>query len=189
MKHITMTMTADIECEIRSFLSDDDYGRAAGLLGTIGTYEGEDEQMTYYLKGNGDPDLRIQRNKTGSKIWMKKGRMHDAARQEIELPCRSEDFPTLEKLFLALGYAVSIKWFRKRRTYKVEDITATLDDTLGYGKILELEILCREDGRIEAMRRLEGMMTRLGISPTPKEDFDARYGDYERNWRALTGAG
>ena len=175
-----------IECELRAFLTDEHHAQLADQLGRLGTSGGEDEQVTYYFEGNGDPDLRIQRNSTGSKIWLKKGRMHEEARQEIELPCRRDDFDTLEKLFLALGYAVSIKWFRKRRLFKLDGITVTLDDTKGYGKIVELEKLCLEDGRAAALEELKGRMRELGIAP-PKEEFDARYRAYKEDWRALTG--
>jgi predicted adenylyl cyclase CyaB len=177
----------NIECEIRAFLTDEQYDRLSEKLAGIAEADGEDEQVTYYFEGNGDPDLRIQRNSTGAKIWFKKGRMHDEARLEIELPCRREDFGTLEQLFSALGYAVSIKWFRKRRLYRLEGVTVTLDDTRGYGKILELEKVCFEGERDEALGLLKARMSELGIEPTPKEAFDLRYAEYKRNWRELTG--
>jgi len=177
----------NIECEIRAFLTDGQYDRLSEKLGGIAGPAGEDEQVTYYFEGNGDPDLRIQRNSTGAKIWLKKGRMHDEARPEIELPCRREDFGALEQLFSALGYAVSIKWFRKRRLYRLADVTVTLDDTRGYGKIVELEKLCLENEREAALDRLRALMRELGIEPTPKEAFDLKYAEYKRDWRELTG--
>lgn len=182
-----MTTPINIECEIRAFLTDEQYDRLSDTLGRIAMTGGEDEQVTYYFAGNGDPDLRIQRNGNGSKVWLKKGAMHDEAREEIELPCRRDDFDTLEKLFLALGYTVSIKWFRKRRLYKLGAVTVTLDDTKGYGRILELEKICLEGERDAALEELKGQMRELGIAPTPKEEFDLRYKDYKRNWRTLTG--
>lgn len=182
-----MTTPINIECEIRAFLSDEQYDQLSDELGRTAVPAGEDEQVTYYFEGNGDPDLRIQRNGTGAKIWMKKGRMHDEARQEIELPCRGEDFGTLQELFLALGYTISIKWFRKRRLFKLGEIAVTLDDTKGYGKIIELEKMCSEAGREPALDELKARMREFGIEPTPKEEFDRRYKDYKRNWRALTG--
>lgn len=182
-----MATPINIECEIRAFLTDEQYDRLSEKLGRVAMFGGEDEQVTYYFQGNGDPDLRIQRRSNGSKIWLKKGRMHDEARPEIELPCQSDDFPTLENLFLALGYTISVKWFRQRRLYKLDGITITLDDTKGYGKIIELEKVCFEEERDTALGALKTQMHELGIAPTPKAEFDLRYKNYTENWRALTG--
>jgi predicted adenylyl cyclase CyaB len=178
----------NIECEIRAFVTDEQYDALSERLMRIAMSGGEDEQVTYYFTGNGDPDLRIQRNGTGAKIWMKKGAMHDEARHEIEVPCQGDDFPALEELFLALGYVVSVKWFRKRRLFKLDGITVTLDDTKGYGKIIELEKICMEDERDTSLGQLKTQMHELGIAPTPKEEFDLRLKNYKENWRALTGA-
>lgn len=182
-----MVTPINIECEIRAFVTDGEYVALLDRLRTIATYAGQDDQVTYYFEGNGDPDLRIQRSSVGSKVWLKKGRMHEEARQEIELRCQGDDFDTLEKLFLALGYTIAIKWFRKRRLYKLGGVTVTLDDTKGYGKIIELEKICLEDERNAALSELKTLMSELGIAPTPKEDFDLRYKYYKENWRLLTG--
>lgn len=181
-----LIMEIQIECEIRAFVTDEQYGHLTEMLGRIAEFGGEDGQVSYYFEGNGNPDLRIQRNAAGSKIWLKKGRMHDEARGEIELLCQGDDFDTLEQLFLALGYHVSIKWFRKRRLYMLDAITIALDDTKGYGKIIELEMLCRESERVAALGQLKALMSELGIVPTPKEEFDKRYLDYKENWRRQT---
>lgn len=181
-----MQAPGDIECEIRTFVTDAQYG---GLLAALerDAVGGEDEQVTYYFEGNGDPDLRIQRNARGAKIWMKEGAMHDEARREIEIPCDGADFGKLEALFLALGYRVSIKWFRKRRTFRLGDIVATLDDTRGYGKILELERLCAASEREAALEGLKRKLEELGLAQTPKEEFDRRYKEYKAGWREALG--
>jgi len=114
--------------------------------------------------------------------------MHEDARREIEILCHGDgDFEKLESLFLALGYRVSIKWFRSRHVFKLDGITITLDDTKGYGKIIEFEKICLEHGRDEALTELKLRMGEFGIAPTPKEDFDRRYADYKTRWRALLG--
>jgi predicted adenylyl cyclase CyaB len=179
-------MEIQIECEIRAFVTDEQYVQLSETLDRIADFGGADEQVTYYFEGHGNPDLRIQRNAAGSKIWLKQGRMHEEARREIELICQSDDFDTLEQLFLALGYRVSIKWFRQRRTYTLDDITITLDDTRGYGKIIELEKLCRESDRAASLVQLKALMSELGIDTTPKEEFDKRYLDYKEHWREST---
>lgn len=183
-----MTTPHDIECEIRAFVTDDRYAELLERLRREAVHEGRDEQVTYYFEGNGDPDLRIQRNARGGKIWYKGGKMHEEARREIEIPFDKEDaFGKFEELFLALGYRVSIKWFRARETFRLGDITVTLDDTKGYGKIIEFERLCSEEGREAALEELKTAMDGFGIAPSPKEEFDRRYAAYKKDWRSLLG--
>jgi len=56
-----------------------------------------DEQETHYF--DCAEDIRIQKNKYFSKIWMKKGKLHDDAREEIEVQCKKDDFEKLQKIF------------------------------------------------------------------------------------------
>lgn len=176
-----------IECELRTFVDDGVFASLRERFARGGSASGEDEQVTYYFEGNGDPDIRIQRNSRGAKIWYKGGKMHEEARREIEIPCRGEDFERLEELFVALGYRVSIKWFRTRMTYALGEVTATLDDTRGYGKIVEFEIACPEEGREAALGKLRDLMASYGLEPSPKEEFDRRYAAYKSEWRKLLG--
>jgi predicted adenylyl cyclase CyaB len=183
-----MTHPIDIECEIRAFVTDGEYAGLLERLKAIAIDAGQDDQTTYYFEGNGDPDLRIQRNGHGAKIWYKGGKMHEDARREIEILCRGDgDFEKLEALFLALGYRISIKWFRARHVFKLDGITVTLDDTKGYGKIIEFERICQEHERDAVLTELKLKLNELGIVPTPKEEFDRRYAEYKANWRSLTG--
>lgn len=55
----------------------------------------------YYF--NCEEDLRIQQNKLFSKIWMKKGAIHEDHREEMEVRFDRDDFNILEKIFLSLG--------------------------------------------------------------------------------------
>lgn len=183
-----MTTPETIECELRAFVADDEHARLLERLRSDGAYAGEDDQETWYFEGNGDPDLRIQRNTKGSKIWYKDGKMHAEARREIEVPCRSaDDFGNLEALFTALGYRVAIKWFRRRHAFTLGDISIALDDTRGYGKVVEFEKLCLPHEREAALKGLTAKMAEYGIAPSPKEEFERRYAAYKKDWRALTG--
>lgn len=180
-----MPSSATIECELRTFITAEQH---ASLLRRFSGGEPDegDEQITYYFEGNGNPDLRIQKNASGAKVWMKKGQLHEDAREEIEVPCAREDFENLEKLFVSLGYRVSIKWFRRRHTFEWDSISVMLDHTKGYGHILELEKLCSPDGREEALADLRARLEELEIPISPKQDFAARYADYKVRWPELT---
>lgn len=177
--------SAPIECELRAFVDASRYADLLERFRAETEFEGESEQVTYYF--DAPVDLRIQKNDAYSKIWLKKGKLHDEAREEIEVRFPAEDFPKLEALFSALGYDVQIKWFRKRLSFRLGEIAIALDDTRGYGRIVEFEKLCTPDGKEAAGAELREMMTRFGITQTPKEEFDRRYAEYKRDWRTLTG--
>ena len=133
----------NIEVEIRSFLNKEKFNELLEFFKQEGKYLGEDYQETYYF--DCEEDLRIQKNKNYSKIWLKKGKLHDDHREEIEVKFDTNYFDTLEKLFLGLGHNIEIKWFRTRHTFDWENLSVMLDYTKGYGYILELEKMSNEE--------------------------------------------
>lgn len=173
-----------IEVEIRSFIDDDQYRRLDYFFSKNAKLIVDDEQETHHLSG--EKDLRIQKNSRHSKIWMKGGKIHDDQRDELELKMETEKFPLLEKLFRELGYETEIKWFRKRKEYEWNGITVCLDDTRGYGKIIELEKMIDSDDKEKTLELLKSRMNDLNVTLTPKEEFNEKYEDYKKNWKKRT---
>ena len=176
-------MVQNIECEIKIFLTDEEYQRLHQFFNTQAHTTGEDFQITYYFKTN--VDLRIQQNSTHSKIILKKGIVHDESREELEISFTREDFPFLEKLFLALGYTIGIQWFRKRFTFTWNDVEVALDDTKGYGKILELEKKSTAEDTERTVSYLKSKLQELNLALTPREEFERRFMYYKEHWREL----
>lgn len=172
-----------LEVELRSFISKEKHKELLEFFGKNSESLGEDSQVTYYF--DGPHDLRIQQSDKHSKVWLKKGKLHDEAREEIEVKCAKDDFPLLEKLFLALGYSVSIKWFRNRHSFKWNGITVTIDDTKGYGCIIEMENLCEEAEKTAALNELKAAFAQLNLNITPKEEFERAFKNYKENWKSL----
>ena len=110
----------NIEVEARSFLSKEQYEKLLDFFRKNAKLIKEDYQETFYF--DCEQDLRIQRNNFFSKIWMKKGEIHDNHREEIEIKFNREDFEKLENLFLSLDFNVQIKWFRKRIEFQWDEI-------------------------------------------------------------------
>jgi len=173
----------NIEVELRSFISKEQHTKLLAFFTANGTLINQDEQETHYF--DCPEDLRIQKNNTGAKIWLKKGKLHDEAREEIEIPTIAEDFDQLQKLFTTLGYNVDIKWFRTRHTFQWKGINAMVDYTKGYGYILELERISTEKDKDKARLELYTLMKELNITITPREEFDKKFKEYKNNWRAL----
>jgi len=170
-----------IECELRSFLSEERFDVLRERLTLEGECLGTDEQVTYYFEG--PRDLRIQKNGSYAKVWLKKGEMHDDAREEIEIRTAKENFEALYELFLTLGYAVSIEWYRTRHTFKWHGIDVMLDHTRGYGHIIELEKCCDPERKTETLEELHRLLGELGVMQTPVEEFRKRFDDYRQHWR------
>ncbi len=173
----------NIEVEIRSFITEVQYREFLEFFSKEWESLGEDYQETYYF--DCPEDLRIQKNNTWAKIWLKKGKIHDEAREEIELQISKDDFEKSEKLFLALDYNVEIKWFRTRHTFFWKNITVTIDFTRGYGYIIEFEQLTDEENKEKSLAYLREKFSELEIEMTPKNVFDEKFQFYKENWKEL----
>ncbi len=173
-----------IEAELRSILNERAYKELAGFFAQHAELRGASYQETHYLRGK--YDLRIQRNDAYAKVWLKKGTMHDEAREEIEVRCGTNDFPALEELFGILGFVPTIKWFRWRREYDWQGTTVCLDYSRGYGYMLELERMCALREKEQELARLRRQMARLGVRPATKEELDKKFAYYARHWQRLT---
>jgi predicted adenylyl cyclase CyaB len=172
-----------IEVELRSFLSEEQYKELLDFFKKDAKEIKEDFQETYYF--DSEQDLRIQKNNAGSKIWLKKGNIHDDFREEIEIRLKQDDFSKIKEIFFELGFGVDIKWLRKRNQFEWRGIKVCLDFTKGYGYIIELEKLCSEDEKEEALQELKERFQEINIVLTPKEEFNKRFEEYKQNWRQL----
>ena len=172
-----------IEVETRSFLSYEEYIHLVALMEAEAEHVKDDEQETVYFSG--DKDIRLQKNSTGAKIILKGGKIHDEHREEKEVSFRKEDFNTLKSILLSCGLEVEIKWFRMRKEFMWKGAKVCLDKTRGYGNIIEIEILCNEDGVDKAREKVSSLMKKLKVVQTPKYVFDERFSYYKKNWRRL----
>ncbi len=173
----------DIEVELRSFISKDKYEELLKYFKENSEFINEDYQETYYFDAK--EDLRIQKNNFFSKIWMKKGKIHDDYREEIEIKFSKEDFEKLEKLFLSLGYNIQIKWFRTRHTFRWDQVSVMIDFTKGYGYIIEIEKMSNEENKNNDLEILKNKFKDLQIEVTLKEEFNNKYNYYKENWKDL----
>ncbi len=90
----------NIETEIRSFISKEQYEDLLDFFSKNAVFAKEDYQESLYF--DCEQDLRIQKNNFFSKIWMKKGNIHDDHREEIEIKCDKDDFEKLETVFTSI---------------------------------------------------------------------------------------
>ncbi len=177
-------MSKNIEVEVRSFITDEQYGSIRQRLDRDGVFVRELDEVTVYFTG--ERDLRMRRNATEAFVILKEGQLHDAWRKEFEIPIQREDFDDMVELLRGLGFEIEIEWHRRRREYEKDGMKLLLDDTAGYGKIIELEALAEETGAAAAHARLEGELAELGVAElTSKEEFGRRFEYYKENWKTL----
>tara|TARA_Y100000310_G_scaffold345242_1_gene463051 strand:+ start:3134 stop:3667 length:534 start_codon:yes stop_codon:yes gene_type:complete len=174
---------SNIEVELRSFLNEEKFRELLVFFEREGVLKFDDEQLTYYF--DCEQDLRIQKNNFYSKVWLKKGKLHDLHREEVELKLPVEKFEELEKLFKSLGYGVEIQWLRKRKTFEWKGVEVMLDHTKGYGYILELEKMASIGEEGEALVLLQDLMQELNVEVTPREKFEEKYKWYKENWKSV----
>ncbi|MBI4141785.1 CYTH domain-containing protein [Candidatus Woesearchaeota archaeon] len=172
-----------IEVELRSFISKNKFEELLLFFKNNAEYLGDDNQETFYFDSK--EDVRIQRNNSFSKIWIKKGKIHDECREEIEIRFDRDDFEKAEQLFTTLGFPVQIKWFRKRHSFKWQDITVTIDDTKGYGFIIELEKMSDEENKDASLKLLQQKFAELNIPLTARDVFEQRFQQYKENWKNI----
>lgn len=173
----------NIEVEVRSFISPRQYEELVKFFKESGRFIDEDYQTSYYFSG--ENDLRIQKNNSYAKIWLKKGKIHDDYREEIEVRFDRNDFERMEAALVTLGYRVEVKWFRKRMDFEWDSIKVSLDFTEGYGYIIELEKMSSESQKNKILEELQLKMRELGIEMTPKEAFDEKFQYYKNNWKKI----
>jgi predicted adenylyl cyclase CyaB len=174
----------NIEIEARSFITASQYKNLEAKLNKIAKFLGGINEETVYC---GEERMRIRRDDDYSWLILKSGKIHDDFRNEIKIQFKRSDFEKLKEMFKKLGFNIDVVWFRKRKVYNWRGTKVFLDDTKGYGKIIELEKIGRfgKEEVIHIHRELENKLKSLGIKITPKKVFEEKFKYYKNNWRKI----
>ncbi len=173
----------NIEVEIRSFISKKQYEDLLKFFKKEAKLKKEDKQETIYFDSK--KDLRIQKNNLTTKIWLKKGKIHDDFREEIEIHTKKEDFEKFQDIFKTLGYKKEIIWIRDRKEFEWEETKVCLDYTVGYGYIIELEKMSNIKEKEKVLEILKSKLKKLKIKETPKNIFETAYEKYKKDWKKI----
>ncbi len=173
-----------VEVEVRSFISKEKYEKLVEFFKQEARPSKEDFQETIYF--DCEQDLRLQKNKSFSKIWLKKGQIHDDWREEVEVKIKKEDFEKAKSLLEGIGLGEDVVWLRKRKKFLWKNgIKVCLDDTKGYGYIIELEKKVDAEKSKETHQVLVRELEALGIKITSKEEFQSKFNYYRKNCKKL----
>lgn len=174
----------NIEVELRTFISAE---KRKEILEIFSKREKtlEKQITTYY---NCPQDFRLMETSKYCKLWLKEGKMHEEARREYEVIIDKKYQEALISMIKALGYEEQIKWYRNRITLWVDNIKVTIDETIGYGEIIEGEIIVNNKEEIErGKEEIRKLFSELKIENlSSKEEFNQKYEDYKKNWKIYT---
>jgi len=174
------------EVEVRTFLSEKQYSDLKKRLVNVAEFLEEIGDETLYFSTIEGKDLRLRRDDRRSYLILKEGFIHDDSREEIEIAFKAEEFDKMKHLLQSLGFSINCVWFRKRLVYSLGDIKIYLDDTKGYGKIIELEKLTNKQNQEKTHRYLKDKLEFLGIKKiTTKEEFNKKFEYYKKNWKKI----
>ena len=179
----------NIEVEIRSFISEEKYLELIEHFNKEAKLIKLENDITEYYADQGA--VRLWQNEKEAKIILKTGDIHDEQREEHEIIIKKEDFQIMQKMFKSLEIekysclVVSANWKRTRYTFMSEGITIQLGDNVGYGHIIELEIMSSPESKDKSIEILRKKLADLNIPITPKEEFKASYENYKTNWKTL----
>ncbi|MBC8500948.1 MAG: hypothetical protein H8D38_04245 [DPANN group archaeon] len=123
------------------------------LLNSKHIFIKKEKQVTIFLiKDNGDFVIRL-RISPGSSTLSFKGGIFDEAREEIESEIK--DYEAVYNMFLRLGFKLDTFFFRTREyfTNKDQNITITLDDTIGSPDIVEIEKVIEKKNQKEKVEK------------------------------------
>jgi len=172
----------NIEIEVRSFITSNQYKDLEKKLDKIARFLGKVNEETVYC---GKESIRIRRDDNSSWLILKSGKIHDDFRDELKIQFKKVDFEKLKEVFERLGFNVEVAWFRKRKIYDWQGVKVFLDDTKGYGKIIELEKIGKEDEERKIHEKLKEKLKSLGVKITPRKVFEKKFKYYKNNWRKI----
>jgi len=172
-----------IEVEVRALLTEAEYRRVKTFLRKHAKYLGAHRDQNAYFDREGR--LRISVEPYSAFLKYKGGRIHAKAREEVLIQIRKRDIKSAEALFLRLGFPVTVRWLRHRDKFLWRDATITLDNTKGYGRMIDVEAMAAPRQTRQTYEKLRKLMAGLGLRPTPKEKLTRHYRSYLANWRRL----
>jgi len=171
------------EVEARTFITDSQYKNLVQRLKKIAKFKKEINEETIYY---GSEKLRARKDNKASYLILKSGKIHQDFRREIEIKFQKEDFEKMKELLERIGFPLRAVWLRKRKIYQWDGVKVLLDNTKGYGKIIELEKMAKENEKEKIFFELKNKLKKLGIEKiTPKEVFDKKFKNYLKNWQKL----
>lgn len=114
----------------------------------------------------GEAVMRVRSINNKSILTMKKYVSQDSSQEyECEISSKSEVIGILK----GIGFRTVVEINKVREVYSYDDVTVVLDEVEGLGSFLEIEIVCSEEKKDEALERVKLVSKQLGLKNTAIE--------------------
>jgi adenylate cyclase class 2 len=124
---------------------------------------------------NTDEALRIRNSSSEGYIVTYKGpRFQSSTKSRVELNMKVENIQEFLQLLKHLGFEFSAHVTKLRETWKIRDLSISLDDVKGLGKFVEIEVKVDNEFEAEdAEAIINGFLQKLGLDgkPTIRESY------------------
>ena len=109
--------------------------------------------------------------------------VHGISRMEFEW-VSDMTLEDLDQVLLDAGFTYQSKWSRVREEYSYEDFFITIDLNAGYGYLAEFELETKEPGDAveDAKKRIESLMSELGVEELSQDRLDRMFKHYSAQW-------
>lgn len=128
----------------------------------------------------GDPVIRIRKVNDLSTLTFK--RAINSEGDAIEHEIRFEPTSEAEEFLLEIGFKKITKVDKVRTEFKLNDVTVSLDEVMGLGSFVEVEILCGEGEEELAKVKIAEVAKVVGLDPVliEKKKYDQLVSELSR---------
>lgn len=177
----------NIEVEVRVLLDEQTRLALLAFLSEHAKKEGEKERMfidySTFLEGIGERKMDIRTRVTNGKVELivKKGSFGSGSRIETSIFVADNKLKDALTFMAALGYKKGVLGVRKIQTYQYEDIEVAFQEVVDcdganiksnlWGSFAELEIMTTEDGKEDALRKIQELLKSLGLTMFTDKDW------------------
>jgi predicted adenylyl cyclase CyaB len=130
--------------------------------------------------------VRTRQTDTETILVIKEGKdpLNGGDRREIEFMVAGLPIHVLDECLISVGFSLDTKWSRSRITYTSDGVTVCVDKNAGYGYIIEIEKMFKDDSdTTQALDELKTTAKVLGLYLLPKERLSKMYEFYRKNWQ------
>jgi adenylate cyclase class 2 len=126
-----------------------------------------------------DEALRIRIKEEGARLTYKGPKLDSETKSRRELKVRVDDPEALELILESVGFSRSAVVKKRRTKYALGEATLCIDDVVGLGTFIEVELSGDEDWQDQKRTALE-ILARLGLAESLRKSYLELLNESER---------
>lgn len=163
-----------IEVEAKVAISEEERSKILEMLRGLCPLERihEEEEEDLFFVSSYDPSfgadktLKLRRSSSGAKLIFKSRRAAEDLKEnlEVEVGIRKGDEGNMLRLLRGLGFRESVIVRKRRTSFRFDGYAVNVDEVMGLGSFLEVEVLVDENDVEKAHYRIASVLSALGLS-------------------------